>query len=142
MATNKTTFNEQPVADFIEALDNPQQKADSLALIELMEAVSGEKATMFGPNIIAFGKYAYTYASGHSGEAPLLAFSPRKNALSLYVYTGLEAHQSFLEGLGKYKMGKACIYVKKLTDIDLDVLQRLMQHTLDFVSQTYTRVRP
>lgn len=140
MATNKTLFTQQSVADFIASLANEQQEKDSEELLQLMEHVAGEKATMFGSTIIGFGKYAYTYASGHTGEAPLLGFSPRKNAISLYVFTGSDEHRPLLNGLGKYKMGKACIYVKKLTDIDLAVLRNLMVHTVKYLTETYTRI--
>lgn len=142
MAKNKTAYSKASVTSFLETLTDEQQRADSEALIQLMEAVTGERAQLFGTNIIGFGQYAYTYSSGHSGEAPLVAFSPRKNAFSLYVYTGNEEHRHLLNDLGKFKMGKACIYVKRLADISIPSLQALMQETLKFLSSTYTRVKP
>ncbi len=140
MAKNKTTYTGEEVSNFLQQVSDEQKRQDSLALIALMEEVSGEQAQMFGPSIIGFGKYAYRYASGHAGEAPLVGFSPRKDAISLYVYTGADEHRHPLDGLGKFKMGKACIYVKRLTDIDSTVLTTLMTETIAFLSNTYTRV--
>jgi hypothetical protein len=136
--TQKTHAHNADVQAFIEAFtDNTQKRLDSSTLIALMEKVSHQKATLWGPSIIGFGKYRYTYASGHSGEAPILGFSPRKAAISLYVFTGLEAHEPLLEGLGKYTKGKACIYVKKFSDINLTVLEQLMHHTIAYLKETY-----
>lgn len=105
-----------------------------------MQKVSGHAPRMWGPSIIGFGSYHYKYASGHEGDAPLIGFSPRKAAISLYVYAGYlgdEKQVEMLSNLGKYKMGKACIYVKKLTDINLDVLQQMMQSTISFLKTEY-----
>ncbi len=140
MAKNKTAYTGEEVSSFLQQVNDEQKRQDSLALIALMEEVSGEQAQMFGPSIIGFGKYAYRYASGHAGEAPLIGFSPRKDAISLYVYTGADEHRHLLDGLGKFKMGKACIYIKRLTDIDSTVLTTLMTETIAFLSHTYTRV--
>lgn len=139
MTKNKTTFTAETVSTFIRLTDETK-RTDSLALISLMEEVSGESARMFGPSIIGFGKYKYTYASGHTGEAPLIGFSPRKDAISLYVYTESDDQTDLLDRLGKFKMGKACIYVKKLADINTDVLVALMQKTIDFLSRMHERI--
>jgi hypothetical protein len=138
MAKNKTTFTEQSVQDYLNtSLNDEKKKADSFTLIELMKQVSGHEPKMWGPTIIGFGLYAYTYPSGHSGEAPLIGFSPRKAAISLYVFTGLDEHAHLLDGLGKFTMGKACIYVKRLADIDLKVLSTLMNHTISYLQNKY-----
>ncbi|WP_312698578.1 MULTISPECIES: DUF1801 domain-containing protein [Sphingobacterium] len=142
MAKVKTQFTADDVYAYIDDLDNDQKKKDSLALIELMEEATGEPAKMFGPSIIGFGQYHYKYATGHQGDAPLLGFSPRKAAISLYVFTGCEEHKHLLEGFGKFKMGKACIYIKKLDDIDLDVLKNIMQESIAFISDKYERILP
>lgn len=107
-----------------------------------MEEATGEKAKMFGPTIIGFGQYHYKYPTGHEGDAPLLGFSPRKAAISLYVFTGCEEHKHLLENFGKYKMGKACIYVKKLSDVNIDVMKNMMKESIDFISEKYTRINP
>ncbi|MDA3615874.1 DUF1801 domain-containing protein [Polluticaenibacter yanchengensis] len=140
MPKNKTEFTDENVAAFIDALPDEKKKADSLVLIELMENISGEKAKMFGPTIVGFGEYYYKYDSGHEGTAPILGFSPRKAAFSLYVFTGLEMHMPLVEKLGKFTMGKACIYVKKLSDIDTAALQELMKTTIKFISDKYQRL--
>jgi hypothetical protein len=138
MAKNKTSETEQSVQDFLEiSLNDENKKADAFALLELMKNISGHEPKMWGPSIIGFGSYSYTYPSGHSGEAPLIGFSPRKAAFSLYVFTGLEEHTHLLDGLGKFTMGKACIYVKKLSDIDQKVLLSLMKHTIKHLKKTY-----
>lgn len=142
MAKVKTQFTADDVYAYIDDLDNDQKKKDSLALIGLMEEATGEPAKMFGPSIIGFGQYHYKYATGHQGDAPLLGFSPRKAAISLYVFTGCEEHKHLLEGFGKFKMGKACIYIKKLDDINLDVLKNIMQESIAFISDKYERILP
>lgn len=139
MAKNKTTTSEQRVADFIASfVPNPAKQQESLALVAFMERITGYPAKMWGPSIIGFGMYQYTYASGHSGEAPIIGFSPRKAAFSLYVYTGLAEHETWIENLGKYKKGKACIYVNKLADIELVELEKLIRLTMGYVKETYT----
>lgn len=141
MATLKTSFTDEDVASFIENVDNEQKRKDSYALISLMEKATGEKAKMFGPTIVGFGQYHYKYDSRHEGDAPLLGFSPRKAAISLYVYTGGKRQDELLKSFGKYKMGKACIYVKKLSNIDVDVLEDLMKDSIQFTSEKYQRVK-
>ena len=142
MAKVKTQFTADDVYSFIEDVDNEQKKKDSLALIELMEEATGEPAIMFGPSIIGFGQYHYVYPTGHQGDGPLLGFSPRKAAISLYVFTGCEEHKYLLEGFGKFKMGKACIYIKKLEDINIDVLKNMMKESIAFISDKYERILP
>ena len=141
MAKNKTTETPVSVTDFIHSfVDNDQKKSDSFRLIELMQEWSGFEPKMWGPTIIGFGSYHYKYASGHEGDAPMLGFSPRKAAISLYVFTGLPEHEHLLEGLGKFKMGKGCIYVKKLSDIDQEVLKKIILSTIDFLQKKHGKV--
>ena len=138
MPTNKTQFTGEEVTAFIERfVDNEQKRNDSLELIRIMQEVSGHPPRMWGPSIIGFGSYHYRYESGHEGDAPLLGFSPRKAAISLYVFTGLDEHAHLLEGLGKYTMGKACIYVKRLVDIDRERLKVLMRTSVDYLQEKY-----
>lgn len=139
MAKNKTDFTEESVIDFVESVEQAQKKSDSYQLIKLMSEISGEPAKMFGPSIIGFGEYHYKYKSGHEGKAPLIGFSPRKTAISLYVFTGLEEHKHLLEDLGKYTIGKACIYIKKLSDINEQILICLMQTTIQYLESEYNR---
>ena len=138
MAKNKTSETNKNVKDFInEFADTEQKKTDSFELIELMKKITGYEARMWGPSIIGFGKYHYKYASGHEGDAPLMGFSPRKAAISLYVFTGLDEHKHLLNGLGKFKMGKVCIYIKRLSDIDRQKLKVLMTETLKYMHTKY-----
>ena len=126
MAKTKTTYTGQDVIDFVNSyVDNEQKKADSFRLIELMQEWSDAEPNMWGPTIIGFGNYHYIYASGHEGDAPVLGFSPRKAALTFYVYSDTARSKLVLADLGKFKMSKACIYVKKLSDINLSVLKEL-----------------
>lgn len=141
MTKNKTEFTDKNVDDFLQKLESEQKRKDSYELIALMEKITGEKAKMWGSTIVGFGNYHYKYESGHEGNAPLIGFSPRKTAISLYVFTGLQEHEHMLENLGKFTMGKACIYVKRLTDINLDALTGLMNHSIDYVSTKYNRIK-
>lgn len=112
--------------------DTEQKKQDSYALIEIMEDFTGCPPRMWGPTIIGFGKYYYQSAkSKQKGDWPIVGFSPRKGAISLYVYSGMDEHAYLLERLGKFKMGKACIYIKKLSDIDIEVMREIMGVTID-----------
>jgi hypothetical protein len=139
MSELKTKPHNGDVTAFINEFANTEQKrADSFALIELMRKVTGCAPKMWGPSIIGFGSYHYkSERSRQEGDWPLVGFSPRKAAISLYVYTGSPKHAHLLEGLGKYTMGKACIYVKKLSDIDLDVLTNLMKETIRALQDKY-----
>jgi len=137
MVKNKTTETGNSVTDFINAVESEQKRADSFKLIDLMRNVSGHEPKMWGPSIIGFGSYHYKYKSGHEGDAPLIGFSPRKAAISLYVFTGLEEHKHLLDDLGRFKMGKACIYIKKLSDINEESLNVLMKETISFLKSTY-----
>ena len=138
MAKNKTAETEISVSDFINSyVDNAQKKADSFQLIDLMSKLSGFQPKMWGPTIIGFGSYHYRYASGHEGDSPLIGFSPRKAAFSLYVFSPTEENKHLLDGLGKYKIGKACIYVKKLSDIDITVIEKLCLASIAYISEHY-----
>lgn len=131
MAKNKTSETEINVTDFINTyVDDEQKKADSFELIKLMQKWSGFEPKMWGPTIVGFGSYHYKYASGHQGDAPLIAFSPRKAAFSLYIVSQVNQHNELLAQLGKHKIAKACIYVKKLSDIDISILEQICKETL------------
>ncbi|MNJ91951.1 hypothetical protein D3C87_96060 [compost metagenome] len=138
MAKTKTAETGKDVHEFIhEFVETEQKRQDSFELVRLMEKVSGFPAKMWGPSIIGFGMYHYKYASGHEGDAPLLGFSPRKAAISLYVSTAEPGQEELINALGKFTMGKACIYIKKLADIDQDSLVKLMIDTMARTKATY-----
>ncbi|MCF6141063.1 DUF1801 domain-containing protein [Flavobacterium sp. K77] len=135
---NKTTETEVNVTDFINLyVDDDQKKIDSFQLVELMSKWSGTKPKMWGPTIIGFGNYHYKYESGHEGESMLIGFSPRKAAFSLYVTTETHDNQELLDQLGKFKMGKACIYVKKLADINIEILEQICRTTIEKIKQSH-----
>ena len=138
MAKNKTAPTGVNVVQFIDDFaDTEQKKQDSYELLKIMKKISGCEPKMWGPSIIGFGRYHYKYPSGHEGDAPLIGFSPRKTAISLYVFTGLDEHANLLEDLGKFKKGRACIYVKKLADIDQKQLKMLMKKTIKYLDEKY-----
>mgnify|MGYP001024511922 FL=1 len=139
MGELKTKQHDGDVFEFINSFANTEQKRkDSYELVEFMQKVTGYPPKMWGPSIIGFGSYHYkSKRSIQEGDWPLVGFSPRKAAISLYVFSGDPEHEYLLEGLGKYKMGKACIYVKRLADIDLAVLEKLICATIEFLEDKY-----
>lgn len=139
MSTIKTQQTDADVYEFIRTFAQTERKQeDSYALVELMREVTGYEPKMWGPSIIGFGSYHYrSERSRQEGDWPLVGFSPRKAAISLYVFTGSPEHKYLLENLGKFKRGKACIYVNKLTDINLDALKILILETIAFLHEKY-----
>lgn len=136
MAKNKTNETNIDVIDFINSyVDNEQKKDDSFQLIQLMSDWAGFEPKMWGPTIVGFGSYHYKYASGHEGDMPLIGFSPRKAEFSLYVYSPTEDNKHLLDDFGKYKIGKACIYVKKLYDINIAVLEKMCRATIEYLNE-------
>lgn len=122
MADNKTKPTKISVAEFIDSLTDTGRRADAKALVKLMQKAAGEKPKMWGPSIIGFGSYHYTYDSGREGDMPVIAFSPRKAATVLY---GLSDAEALLPKLGKHTRGKGCVYIKKLADVDQKVLETM-----------------
>src|ERR1700681_1571998 len=126
MAENKTKPTKVSVTAFIDALTDQTKRADAKALVKLMQSATGEKPKMWGPSIIGFGSYHYKYDSGREGDMPLAGFSPRKAATVLYIMTGFSDSEALLGKLGKHTAGKACLYIKKLADVDDKVLKALV----------------
>ena len=122
MADNKTQPTKLSVAAFIDGLTDQTKRADVKALVKLMQSATGEKPKMWGPSIIGFGSYHYKYESGREGDMPLAGFSPRKAATVLYCMTGFSDSEALLAKLGKHTTGKGCLYIKKLADVDHNVL--------------------
>ena len=139
MAALKTQPTQTNVAEFIRTFaDSEQKQKDSFELIEIMRKATGCEPQMWGPSMIGFGKYHYkSERSRQEGDWPLVGFSPRKAAISLYVFSGMPEHEYLLEGLGKFKKGAACIYVKKLSDISTPVLKEIMKTTISFLKERY-----
>lgn len=129
MTENKTQPTDASVDEFTAAA-SPDKKSDSERLIAILQDITGEKPVMWGPSIIGFGRYHYEYDSGHEGDSALIGFSPRKRELVIYVMPGFDSFQALLARLGKHKAGKSCLYIKRLSDIDLKVLTELMAESV------------
>ncbi|MBE2226406.1 MAG: DUF1801 domain-containing protein [Ignavibacteria bacterium] len=127
MTEIKTKATNVSVKKFIDAVDDEEKRKDSHVLVKMMEKITGEKPKMWGPSIIGFGKYEYRYESGHGGEMCVAGFSPRKAAITIYILMGFEKTPELLKKLGKHKVSKACLYIKRLSDIDLKVLEELVK---------------
>lgn len=121
-----------PVEQFLASVTDPVKRADSDRLIALMTAATGEPATMWGPSIIGFGAYHYRYESGREGDAPLVGFSPRKAAISLYTWCDPGGREDLLMRLGKHRAGVGCVYIKRLSDVDEGVLVELIERSVEF----------
>jgi uncharacterized protein DUF1801 len=126
MADNKTKPTKLSVAAFIDGLTDRARRADAKALVKVMQSASGEKLRMWGPSIIGFGSYHYRYESGREGDMPLIGFSPRKAASVLYNMTASGDFKALLAKLGTHATGKGCLYIKKLADVDQQVLKAMM----------------
>jgi hypothetical protein len=127
MAELKTKATEASVEKFLSSIPDEKKRKDAFEILELMQEVTKEVPKMWGDSIVGFGSYHYKYASGHEGDACLTGFSPRKQDLTIYINTGFDAHKDLMEQLGKYRTGKVCLYVKKLEDIKLPVLKKLVK---------------
>ena len=136
-AENKTTITPVDPADFIAAVDHPTRRADALVLDGLFRRVTGFQPRMWGPTIIGYGQYHYIYDSGREGDFLATGFSPRKANLSIYIMPGYADFGSILDRLGKHRIGKSCLYVNKLADIDLTVLEELVRAGLDDLGQRW-----
>lgn len=126
MADNKTRPTKLSVAAFIDALTDQARRADAKALVKLMQNATGEKPKMWGPSIIGFGSYHYTYDSGREGDMPVVGFSPRKAAIVLYGMRAFSGSEALLPKLGKHTTGKGCLYIKKLAEVDQKLLEALV----------------
>ncbi len=133
MAELKTKKNRGSVTAFLNAVEDNQRRADSKKIAKLMREVTGERASMWGESIVGYGSYHYKYASGREGETFVAGFSPRKQALTLYIMAGFSRYDDMLAKLGKFKHGKSCLYIKKLTDVDMDVLRELVAASVKHV---------
>ena len=137
MAEQKTKPTEQSVSNFLDTIENEQVRDDCYALVKLMKKITGAEPKMWGPSIIGFGKYHYKYDSGHEGDSCLTGFSPRKQNISLYVMLGIMDNEDLLKKLGKHKAAKGCLYIKKLDDVDIAVLEKLIKRSVDTLRKKY-----
>lgn len=137
MVQPKTKETDASVIEFIEGVESPKKREDAYQLLDIFTQTTGYEAKMWGPSIIGFGSYHYRYESGHEGDAPLVGFSPRKAKISLYFATGDTEREELLSNLGKHTTGKACVYINKVADIDVLVLQALITQSVRFLQEKY-----
>ena len=137
MAKVKTVQNKKSVTEFLKSVDNKRRRDDAAVVQKMMREITGKRARMWGPSIVGYGSYDYTYASGRSGSFMLTGFSPRKQNLAVYIMPGFKPYQSLLSRLGKYKTGKTCLYINKLDDIDQKVLRTLIERSVRDMKKKY-----
>ena len=137
MTQRKTSQNEGDVNAFLDAVENPRRRADARQLLDLMQTVTGEPPKMWGPSIVGFGKYHYRYASGREGDSLVVGFSPRKQNLVIYIMPGFSDYGELLGKLGKFRTGRSCLYVNKLDDVDLQLLEQLVRESVEEMNRRY-----
>ena len=126
MSENKTRPNGASVTSFLDAVEDETKRKDCYTVLELMKNITGEPPVMWGSSIVGFGSYHYTYNTGREGDMPLTGFSPRKQNLTLYIMAGFDRYKERMEKLGRHKTGKSCLYLKKLADVDINVLTEII----------------
>ena len=137
MAEPKSKKNKASAQDYLNAIEDAQRKADCKLVDKMMEEITGNKAVMWGASIVGYGTYHYVYSSGQEGDWMATGFSSRKQALTLYIMAGFKRYDELMSKLGKYKTGSSCLYIKKLEDLDLDVLKTLIKESYNFIRKKY-----
>jgi len=130
MAELKTKPTQASVKDFLNQIPDKERRDDCFAIAKIMEEVTGDKPKMWGPSIVGFGTYHYKYASGREGDWPVTGFSPRKKDLTLYIMMGFEKHADLMKQLGKYSNAKSCLYIRRLSDIHVPTLKKLIKSSV------------
>lgn len=130
MAEAKTKPTKASVTQFLNKIPDATRREDCFAIAKMMEEITGSKPVMWGPSIVGFGTYSYKYASGHEGDWPMAAFSPRKQDLTVYMMIGFEKYEELLGQLGKHRKTKSCLYIKRLSDIHVPTLKKLIKLSL------------
>lgn len=133
----KTKPTKVSVKKFLNSVKDERKREDSFVVMEMMKRITKEQPKMWGPSIVGFGSYHYKYASGHEGDMCIIGFSPRKEALTIYLVPGFQKNKSLMEKLGKHKSGKSCLYIKNLVDVDLRVLKELITESVKWVKRKY-----
>ena len=142
MSDLKTRPTDASVEAFLEAVDDEQKRSDARVVAGIMAEITGSTGVMWGSSIVGFGTYHYRYASGREGDFLETGFSPRKRALTLYVMAGFSEYEDLLGRLGKHTTGKSCLYVRRLADVDLDVLRDLLKRSVTYIRQKYSSTGP
>ncbi len=138
MAELKTKLTEESALAFLDQIENDQRRQDCLTVLELMKNVTGDEPRMWGESIVGFGSYHYRGKSGREGDWMLVGFSPRKQNLTLYIMAGFDGYDGLMSKLGKFKTGKSCLYINRLTDVDLQVLRDLIKQSVDYMRLTHS----
>ncbi len=136
MAELKTKVNDADVVAFLNGVADERKRQDCFAVLDLMERVTGAEPKMWGASIVGFGAYHYVYATGNSGDWPLTGFAPRAQNITLYIMAGFDQYDVLLARLGKHKIGKSCLYIKRLADVDLTVLEELVALSVEHMRRT------
>ncbi len=137
MADQKTKPTTQSVDAFLDKIGDEARRTECLALLGLMKRVTKSEPQIWGSGVVGFGNYHYKYASGHEGDCFITGFAPRKGALTLYITAGVERFPKLVSKLGKHKAGKGCLYIKKLDDVNLSVLEDLLSQSVQWTTKTY-----
>ena len=137
MAEPKTKQTEASVAGYLDTIEDPRRRADCAAISALMQKVTKCEPKMWGPSIVGFGSYHYRYATGHEGDACLAGFAFRKPEIVVYIAQGFESREKLLRELGKHRTGKVCVYIKRLSDIDVGVLEKLVKASVAEMRKRY-----
>ena len=137
MAQLKTQPNDQKVEDYLNTIEPQQKREDCFAILKLMQEVTGEPPKMWGSSIVGFGQYHYKYESGREGDWFVTGFAARKKSLTLYIMAGFDDYDELMNKLGKHSTGKSCLYIKKLEDVDQNVLRELVKQSVDYMAEMY-----
>ena len=137
MAENKTQPTTASVTAFINSIDDSGKRADARRVAAMMRKATGKRAKLWGPSIVGYGTYHYKYASGREGDFLITGFSPRKQALTIYIMAGFSSFDALMKKLGKYKTGKSCLYIKRLSDVDEEVLEQLINESVRYMRENY-----
>ena len=138
MAELKTKANKASVTQFLKTIEDKQKRTDCRAIAKMMRDATGKRAKMWGPAIVGYDKYDYKYASGRSGTFMITGFSPRAQNISIYIMPGFSKFSGLMKKLGKYKIGKSCLYIKKLDDVDNKILARLIEESVQVMHHRYS----
>src|SRR6266566_6227984 len=137
MAALKTQPREESVTEFLDRIEEEARRTECYALLDMMKRVTKTDPRIWGSGVVGFGNYHYKYASGHEGDCFITGFAPRKGALTLYITAGVERFPKLVSKLGKHKAGKGCLYIKKLDDVNLSVLEDLLSQSVQWTTKTY-----
>ncbi|MDJ0711728.1 MAG: DUF1801 domain-containing protein [Woeseiaceae bacterium] len=137
MAENKTKKTGASVTEFVKSIEDPRMRADARKVASMMRRITGKRAKMWGPSIVGYGTYHYKYDSGREGDFMVTGYSPRKQALTVYIIPGFSKFSPLMKKLGKYKTGKSCLYIRRLSDVDEKVLEKLIEGSVREMRKKY-----